>query len=95
MIFSIGYGDNIEKARKIIEKSIKAEKRILKDKNYDIIVGMLNASSVDLKTRVWVNNNDYWDVYFKFQEEIKNEFDKAGISIPFPQQDVHIYNHKK
>lgn len=95
MVFSISYNDDIDKAKKLIETLIKKDKRTLNKPKYQIIIGILNASSVDIKTRVWVNKENYWDVYFEMQETIKKEFDKAGISIPFHQQDVHIYNHNK
>ncbi len=95
MVFSISYGDDVKKARGIIEKAIKQDNRILQDPAHQIVLGLLNASSVDITTRVWVNRDDYWPVFFDMQEKVKGMFDENGITIPFPQQDVHIFNHQK
>jgi small conductance mechanosensitive channel len=90
LVFSIGYGDDIRKAKSIIEEVIKAEERILKDPAPTIMVLELGASSVDIAVRPWVNTSDYWNVRAFLLEEIKTHFDADGISIPFPQQDLHI-----
>jgi small conductance mechanosensitive channel len=57
-------------------------------------VESLGDSSVNLKLRTWVKSGDYWSLFFDVTENVKKQFDAAGISIPFPQQDVHLYNHK-
>ncbi len=93
MIFGIGYDDDIEKSRKIIQKLIDADKRILSKPSPAILVKELADSSVNFAVRVWVNNEDYWNVYFSMTEAVKKEFDKEKISIPYPQRDVHLYNH--
>jgi small conductance mechanosensitive channel len=90
LVFSIGYGDDIRKAKSIIEEVIKTEERILKDPAPTIMVLELGASSVDIAVRPWVNTSDYWNVRAFLLEEIKTHFDADGISIPFPQQDLHI-----
>lgn len=92
--FGIGYGDSIDKAKSVLMGLIKADKRILPEPGPFIAVSELADSSVNLVTRVWVNSPDYWGVYFDLLENAKKSFDKEGISIPFPQRDVHIYNEK-
>jgi len=90
MVFSIGYGDDIRKAKDIIEEVIKTDERILDDPAPTIMVLELGASSVDIAARPWVKSADYWNVRAFLLEEIKTRFDASGISIPFPQQDVYI-----
>ena len=58
------------------------------------MVEALADSSVNLKLRVWVKSEDYWSLFFDITENVKKQFDATGISIPFPQQDVHLYNQK-
>ncbi|MCU4176197.1 mechanosensitive ion channel family protein [Carboxylicivirga sp. N1Y90] len=88
--FGIGYGDDIDKARDVIKEVISRHDKILKDPEAFIGVVEHGDSSVNLVTRVWANAEDYWDVYFFMMEFVKKEFDKQGISIPFPQRDVHL-----
>jgi small conductance mechanosensitive channel len=88
--FGIGYGDDIDKARSTMQQVIDADERILKDKPVQIVVAELADSSVNFKVRVWVNAADYWAVFFDMQEGVKKAFDKNGVSIPFPQMDVHM-----
>lgn len=90
MVFGVGYDDDLKLVRKTLEKIIKDDKRILKDPEPQIAVSELADSSINFVVRPWVNSADYWDVFFETQEKVKNEFDKAGISIPFPQRDMHI-----
>jgi small conductance mechanosensitive channel len=93
--FGIAYDDDIDKAKKILLKMADEDARVLKEDNPpEVMVEELGDSSVNLKLRVWVNSEDYWALYFDIIEGGKKLFDKAGISIPFPQRDVHIYNHK-
>ena len=94
MVFGIGYDDDIKKAKELLETIVTGDERVLKDPIHQIAVSELADSSVNFVVRPWVNAADYWDVYFDMHEKIKLEFDKAGISIPFPQRDVHIYNEK-
>lgn len=89
--FGIGYGDDIDKARKVIEGLITADKRIHQDPAPLIVVGELADSSVNLTVRVWVDSGDYWGVHFDMTEQVKKRFDAEGISIPFPQMDVHTH----
>ncbi len=91
MVFGIGYGDDIDKARQVIEEVLTSDDRVLKDPKIQVVVSELADSSVNFTTRPWVNANDYWDVYFSTTEAVKKRFDAEGISIPFPQRDVHMY----
>ena len=94
LVFGIGYQDDIDKARKILEKLITADERILKDPAPRIAVSALADSSVNFMVRPWVNSADYWNVYCDLTEQVKKRFDAEGVSIPFPQRDVHVYEHK-
>ena len=93
MVFGIGYSDDIKKAKEIFEELLKNDKRVLSDPAPMIVVSELGDSSVNFAVRPWCNSADYWDIYFDMHEKVKFEFDKQGVSIPFPQQDVHLYNH--
>jgi len=93
LTFGIGYEDDIDKAKSIITSVIKDQALILDDPSHVIGVVELADSSVNIFTRSFVNSADYWTVYFYLQETVKKEFDNAGVSIPFPQRDVHMYNH--
>lgn len=86
--FGIGYGDDIKKAKDIIENHFKNDERVLKDPNYMIVVGELADSSVNLIARAWTNKGDYWPFYWETLEKIKVDFDSAGITIPFPQREL-------
>ncbi len=89
MVFGIAYEDDIAKAKEIIEDTLKADNRILNDPAYVVAVGELGDSSVNFYVRPWVATSNYWPVYFDLTEKIKLEFDSNGISIPYPQLDVH------
>lgn len=93
--FGIGYGDDIDKAKDILLKMAQKDDRVLKEENPpEVYVEALGDSSVNLKLRTWVKSEDYWGLWFDTHENVKKQYDAAGISIPFPQQDVHLYNHK-
>ena len=94
LVFGIGYNDNIGQARDIIMSVIEAEERILEDPAPAVAVGELADSSVNLNVRPWVNSGDYWPVRADLLETIKVKFDEAGISIPYPQQDVYMHEVK-
>jgi small conductance mechanosensitive channel len=94
-VFGIGYNDDIKLAKKTLEDIVASDDRVIKnnkDRMPQIVVGNLGESSVDLWCRVWVKTDDYWDLFFQKTEEVKEAFDAKGISIPFPQRDVHHYN---
>jgi len=95
LVFGIGYGDDIDHAKKVIMDVLAKEERILKDPATTIGVVELADSSVNFAVRPWVKADDYWSVYFNLTENIKKNFDSQGISIPFPQRDVHMYEHKE
>lgn len=91
MVFGVGYDDDINQARQLIESIIASDERILKDPSPMIAVNELADSSVNFVVRPWVKGEDYWAVRFALIEKIKQTFDENGISIPFPQQDVHMH----
>jgi small conductance mechanosensitive channel len=91
LVFGIGYEDDIDKAKDIINEAIAADDRVLKNPAPQVAVSELADSSVNFVVRPWVNTDDYWAVYFDLTEAIKKRFDAAGVSIPFPQRDVHIH----
>ena len=95
MVFGIGYGDDIDKAKGILEGLVAQVDRILDDPPVKIAVVELADSSVNFIVRPWVKSEDYWDVYFEMTENVKKRFDAQGISIPFPQRDVHVYKHNE
>jgi small conductance mechanosensitive channel len=93
-VFGIGYEDDIKKAKEVLLTIIKSDSRVLKEPEPFVSIGELGDSSVNFTVRVWCNKEAYWDVYFDMFEKVKLEFDKQGISIPFPQRDVHLYQTK-
>jgi len=93
MVFGIGYDDDIDKARDIIRDILSTDERVLKDPPLQVAVSELGDSSVNFIARAWVNAGDYWGVVFDATEAVKKRFDAEGVSIPFPQRDVHIYEH--
>ena len=93
MVFGIGYDDDIKKARDIMKGIIDADERVLKEPETLIAVAELADSSVNFNVRPWVKSEDYWAVLFDLTEKIKLAFDENGISIPYPQMDVHTNNN--
>ena len=91
MTFGIGYSDDIPKAEKVLADIIESHEKVLKDPEPVIRLHTLGESSVDFIVRPWSNTEDYWDVYWDITREVKRRFDEEGISIPFPQRDVHIF----
>ncbi len=94
-VFGIGYDDDILKAKNTLNSIVEADTRIFKDPKPIIAVGELGDSSVNFKVMVWCSSSDYWSVFFDTNEKVKLTFDKEGISIPFPQRDIHVYNEKQ
>lgn len=94
LVFGVGYGDDLDKVKRVIQEVLGEEERLLKDPAP--LVGVLNLgeSSVDFAVRPWVNSSDYWPVFFDLQENMKKRFDQEGISIPFPQRDVHLFQQQ-
>ncbi len=93
LVFGVGYDDDIAKAKAIIARLIGEDDRALADPAPQIVVSALGDSAVDITTRVWVNAPDYWGLNFDLIEQVKLAFDREGIGIPFPQRDVHVYQH--
>jgi small conductance mechanosensitive channel len=91
LVFGIGYGDDLDKARQVLQALMDADARILKEPAPVIAVAELAASSVDLAVRPWVKATDYGAVRFDLLEGVKRAFDANGISIPYPQSDVHLH----
>lgn len=95
MVFGIGYGDDLLKAERVLTEIVTSHPSVLRTPEPNIRVHTLNTSSVDFIVRPWVKTDDYWDVYWDVTKEVKLRFDKEGISIPFPQQDVHLHMVKQ
>lgn len=93
--FGIAYGDDLKVAKELLARFIKEDDRILLDPEPFIGLGELGDSSVNIIVRVWTKTEDYWDVFFKMNERVYTEFGDAGLSIPFPQMDVHVHNSKE
>jgi small conductance mechanosensitive channel len=93
MTFGISYGDDIEKAERVLREIVASNDRVLKDPEPLIHLHELGDSSVNFIVRPWVNTEDYWDTYWAITRAVKMRFDAEGISIPFPQRDVHLYTH--
>ncbi|MBU4133198.1 MAG: mechanosensitive ion channel [Proteobacteria bacterium] len=94
LTIGIGYGDDIALAKRVLDRIVKADDRVLETPAPTIAVSALADSSVNFVVRPWVKTDDYWNVYFDLTEKIKLTFDKEGIRIPFPQQDVHLFLEK-
>ena len=94
MVFGIGYDDDLRKAKEVLNEIIAADERILKDPAPVIAVSELADSSVNFVVRPWVNSADYWSVLWDTTEAVKLRFDEEGISIPYPQMDVHLHKQE-
>lgn len=91
MVFGIGYRDDIDKAKSVLKAILAADDRVMQDPAPQVAVSELGESSVNFVVRPWVHPDVYWDAMFDITERVKKEFDKNGISIPFPQRDVHLF----
>jgi small conductance mechanosensitive channel len=94
MTFGIGYSDDIPKAEKVLSEILSGHEKVLKDPEPVIRLHELGDSSVNFIVRPWSKTDEYWDVYWDVTREVKRRFDEEGISIPFPQRDVHIYREE-
>ncbi|MDA9169192.1 mechanosensitive ion channel [Crocinitomicaceae bacterium] len=92
--FGIAYGDDLKQAKLLLSRFMDEDSRILKDEGNFIGLGALGDSSVNITVRAWVETEDYWNVFFAMNERVYNEFGAAGLSIPFPQMDVHLKSEK-
>jgi len=95
MVIGVGYGDDLKKVREILEDILAIDDRILEDPAPTIGVLELGDNSVNFAVRPWVKKEDYWGAYFDITETVKRRFDEEGISIPYPQRDVHLYEYKE
>ena len=94
LVFGIGYDDDIDKARRIIMAIVEADERVFDDPAPKILLTELADSSVNLTLRAWSKSGHYWGICFDTTEKVKKAFDANSISIPFPQLDIHIHEHK-
>jgi len=90
MTFGIGYEDDLKLAKSVLDEIISSDERVLEDPAPFIAVSELGDSSVNFVVRAWVKSGDYWGVYFDTMEKVKLTFDEKGISIPYPQMDIHL-----
>lgn len=93
LIFGVSYDDDIEEVKQVLRKVITAHSLTFKDPDPVIRVMTYQDSYVDFTIKVWCKREDYWTLYYDLHEQIKEAFDKEGISIPFPQTDINVYNH--
>lgn len=90
LVFGVGYGDDIQKVKETLHDLLSQDERVLKDPPPTIGLLELGDSSVNFAVRPWVNTSDYWPFYFDTMERVKQRFDAEGITIPYPQRDVHM-----
>jgi len=95
LVAGVSYSDDIDHVKRVLRDIINSDERVLKDPAPTIALFELADSSVNFVVRPWVKSGDYWNFYFDIHEKIKKRFDTEGISIPFPQQDVHLYQKDK
>ncbi|MEM9171772.1 MAG: mechanosensitive ion channel domain-containing protein [Pseudomonadota bacterium] len=91
MVIGVGYDDDLKQTKQILNDIIKADSRILDNPAPTVAVSELADSSVNFVVRPWVNSGDYWATRFDLTQTIKERLDEAGISIPYPQRDVHVH----
>lgn len=94
LLVGVSYDADLPQVKSILEELVAAQEAVLKEPAHQIAVAELADNSVNLVCRVWVNTPDYWSVKFALTEAIKIRFDAEGIGIPYPQRDVHVYEHK-
>ncbi len=92
LVVGVSYGDDLKKTQQVIKEVIISDNRVLKEPAYTVAVSELGESSVNFVVRPWVKATDYWAVRFDLIEKIKLALDKNGITIPFPQRDIHVKN---
>lgn len=95
LVFGISYGDDIEKAEKVLKEVVESYDAVLDDPEPTIRLHELAESSVNFIVRPWVKTDDYWNTYWDLTKAVKKRFDEEGISIPFPQRDVHVVERRQ
>lgn len=93
LVISIGYDDDVRKAKAILQQLVETDQRILADPAPTVALAEFADSSVNLVVRPWVKTAEYWDVRFNLLERIKEAFAEHNITIPYPQRDIHLYQH--
>ncbi len=93
-VFSIAYGESYPKARTVLQQILKEDTRVLTEPEPTIFLSDLNDSSVDITVRAWARSEDFWPLSFEIREKVYQAFAHAGITIPFPQMDVHLHQKK-
>jgi len=91
LVFGVSYGEGIEKVKRVITGVLGSDARILKDPAPTVAVLGIEGGSVTFAVRPWVRTEDYWDVYFNANENMKKQFDAEGIQLPVPRRDVHLH----
>lgn len=94
LVFGVSYGDDLQKVKDVLHGILAEEDRVFKDPAPLVGVLELADSSVNFAVRPWVRTSEYWPLFFDLKERIKKRFAEEGISIPFPQRDVHLYELK-
>ena len=94
LVAGVSYEADLSKVKSVLEEIVTSNDLVLKDPPHQIAVSELADNSVNLVVRVWTNTADFWTVHFGLTESIKTRFDAEGIGIPYPQRDVHVYEHK-
>jgi len=92
-VFGIAYGNDVDKAREVITRLASEDTRILNEPPLLVAVAELGNSSVNITVRAWVDSLEYWNVFFHLNEQVYKTFEKEGLSIPFPQMDVHLHQN--
>jgi len=92
LVIGVSYDDDLKKTKEVIEGVLAADRRVLKEPASTVAVSELADSSVNFVVRPWVKSEDYWDIYFGVTQKVKEALDENGISIPYPQRDVHMVN---
>jgi small conductance mechanosensitive channel len=95
LTIGISYADNLNRAMRVLSSILENDKRILDDPPHQVLVKELADSSVNISLRCWSNRQDYWSLLFDLTKQAKLQLDQHGISIPFPQRDVHLYHEEK
>jgi small conductance mechanosensitive channel len=91
MVFGIAYSDDIDHARRVFEDILEKHEMVLSDPVPVVRLHELGDSSVNFVVRPWVRTEDYWEAYWDIHRQVKKRLDEEGISIPFPQRDVHVH----
>ena len=91
LMFGIGYGDDVDRAKAVLMDILKSHPKVLEEPAPNVQLSELGDSSVNFIVRPWVKTDDYWDVFWEVTQSVKERFDAEGISIPFPQRDLHVY----